>query len=242
MALEIYSKRFADLQRIIATYSNGTAKSVWYEKGGKKCCLASGQPSTDNLKFLCKMCARISFEELENLVECLGKCVKGGTAVNYFELSDGTDYNGNPTRLVLKDSPYQGLMVVMMKASNPVVEFASIDVDMDDPNHQPVNTATTTSDPKMAWSECFEKFYISKHDDLHQVQKSLREFCIDLNHRLIVDDESEFPDIPPPLPADFPTSTPKQLQKQTHPKQKKRRSRKTANKRWWWKSSKTIPK
>ena len=198
--MEVYGKRAANLVREVGVYANGTLKSVWYERFGKKCCLALGVPSKNKEKFLYTMSLHMSFEEMEMLVECLGKCVHNRSAVNYFELSKGTDWQGNPERLVLKASQYDGLIVVRMKSQRVPDEFID-DVNIDDPDPEPVRTnQPTTTAADVTWDECFEQFHISKSDNWSKIQSISCAFCVDINHMLNVDDKSELPPTPT-LPA-----------------------------------------
>ncbi|CAB3985831.1 Hypothetical predicted protein [Paramuricea clavata] len=166
---------------------------VFCKRWVQKCVLASGVKSKTNENFLHKTGIETSFEEVEELIEALGKCSKSPNAVNYHELSQTTNYKGEKFCLVLKNSEHQGLILVRMKRRAVVDKFDTVDLDNPDPKPLEEETPTTTN---IEWSECFEKFYIGKNDNWAKIKGILREFCIDLHHILSVDEES--PSISPP--------------------------------------------
>jgi hypothetical protein len=177
----------------LGSYQNGTTKMVFCKCWGQKCVLASGVKSKTNPKFLYKSGVEMSFEELEELVEALGKCTKAPGAVNYHELSETANWKGEKFRLVLKDSEYQGLVLVRMKSCAVADDF---DVEIDNPDPEPLEIDSQVPTTNVKWNECFDKFYMSKNDNWPNLKSTLREFCIDLNHILNVDEESQL--ISPP--------------------------------------------
>lgn len=128
---------------------------------------------------------RNKLDEVLELTDCLGKCSKLPNSMNYFELSESTDWKGDTHRLVLCDSDYQGLVLLRLKAC-----CEELDVDMgDDSDPDPDLDEQGTQSPKpiVEWSECFEKFYISKKDVCGQFQTTFHEFCNDVDHLMKVD-------------------------------------------------------
>ena len=122
--MEVYSRNFAFNQRILAQYQNKTTKLSWYEKFGKKFKLASGVLTTggDKKKFLCKTSFALSGDELLELCDRLSKATRQPGTFNDFHLAEGTDWSGNATRLVLRDSDYAGLVLVRLKSCTPDIE------------------------------------------------------------------------------------------------------------------------
>ena len=89
------------------------------------------------------MSLSLTLDEMLNLVECLGKAsntaasntaASNTAASNYFEISDGTDWNGDRTRLVLKDSEYAGLILVRMKADKSADKVEEDSNEEEDPD------------------------------------------------------------------------------------------------------------
>jgi hypothetical protein len=128
--------------------------------------------------------------------------------VNYAEISETTDAQGNSYRLVLKRSEYDGLLVCKLKSSKILDSFAVIDEGIADP--EPLSTDASQQPPAdtREWTECFGKFYINKNDDWMRIRAALREFCVEVNHILNVDDASRI-DVVPPSP---PTSSSQQVE------------------------------
>ena len=150
------------------------------------------------------MSLSLTLDEMLNLVECLGKA-SNTAASNYFDISDGTDWNGDRTRLVLKDSEYAGLILVRMKADKSAdkVEEDSNEEEDPDPDVAMVSEPPPPPPPQVEgeWVECFEKLYFSKKHDWHHFQSELQQFCGDVDHMKNVDKESKIPQPSPPAPA-----------------------------------------
>jgi hypothetical protein len=209
--IEVYSRNFAWNQRFLATYQNKTTKLAWYEKFGKKFKLASGVLTTggDKNKFLCKTSFALSGDELLALCDRLSKATRLPGTLNDFHLAEGTDWNGNVTRLVLRDSDYGGLVLVRLKSITADIQV--IEADDSDPDPDPADAEEATSSAaatNVEWSECFDKFYFSKKDDWGNFKKILLSLHADTQFMLSVDDEST---IPPQLPR---AVTPSIVQKQ----------------------------
>ena len=136
--LEVYSKRHAFNQRILAQYQNKTTKMVWFEKFGKKYYLASGVLTVggDKQRFMCKMNFAISGDEMLELCDRLSKASRIPGTFNDFSLADGSDWSGNPTRLVLRDSDYGGLVLVCLKSVKADIEV--VEADDSDPDRDPM--------------------------------------------------------------------------------------------------------
>ncbi|CAB3992441.1 Hypothetical predicted protein [Paramuricea clavata] len=136
----------------------------------------------------------MTFDELEELVKGLGKASKAPSHINYFEISESEDYLGNKYRLVLKDSEYLGLVVCKLKSCRAPDVFPDKIDEKGSP--LPISDQIGSHIPaeNVAWNECFDKFYINKNDDWLKIVRTLRSFCIDLNHIFNVDDESKIPD------------------------------------------------
>ena len=112
---------------------------------------------------------------------------------NYFEISETTDWTaGARVHLVLKESEYQGLVLCRLKAVAEDLEMmASDEEDSDNADPDPVEKiASEESVTNLEWNECFEKFYISKKDKWEHFASQLREFCIDVDNVVRVDNES----------------------------------------------------
>jgi hypothetical protein len=190
--LEVFSKRHACKQRVLAQYQNKTTKLVWYERFGKKYYMASGLLTTggDRKKFLCKTSFGCSGEELLELCDRLGKASRMPGTFNDFTLSESVDWSGAPTRLVLRDSDYSGLVVVRLKSVTPDIEVVEADDSDPDPDPMEENGETKIVADEVVWSECFEKFYFSKKDDWGGFKKDLLSLYGDIQRMIAIDDES----------------------------------------------------
>jgi hypothetical protein len=197
--LDVYSKNHAFNQRVLAQYQNETTKLVWYEKFGKKFKLASGVLTTggDKNKFLCKMSFALSGDEMLELCDRLSKATRQPGTFNDFHLAEGTDWSGNATRLVLRDSDYAGLVLVRLKSVTPDIEV--VEAEDSDPDPDPLDVEEIPSDAThVTWSECFEKFYFSKKDDWGNLKKILLSLHADTQSLLAIDAESTIPTAPTP--------------------------------------------
>ena len=180
---------------------------MFIKQFSKKCCLATGQMSQTTRKFLYNVGIDMSFEELESLTDALGTMSKLPHAVNYAEISETTDSQGNSYRLVLKRSEYDGLLVCKLKSSKILDSFAVIEDGISDPDPLPADALQQPPIHTREWTECFGKFYINKNDDWMKIRATLREFCVEVNHILNVDDASRI-DVVPPSPPPTTSSTP----------------------------------
>ncbi|CAB4021268.1 Hypothetical predicted protein [Paramuricea clavata] len=203
----VYGKRYANAQHLFETYANKTSKVGWYEKFDKKVHLASGVLARGGeTKFLYKTCIGITTDELLEVASCLKKAAHTPGASNEFCISEGTDYKGDSTKLVLRDSDYQGLVLLRLNAKKADIV---VDEDSDeDPDPEPVPVSGGGEDENfedvVEWSECFEKFYISKRDDWKKFNKVMLAIHNDVTHLNDVDLESVIP----------PAGEPPQMQKQ----------------------------
>ena len=190
--LEVFSKRHASSQRILAQYQNKTTKLVWYEKFGKKYYLASGVLTTggDRKKFLCKTSFGCSGEELLELCDRLSKATRMPGTFNDFSLGESLDWGGNPTRLVLRDSDYAGLVLLRLKSMRVDVEVVEAEDSDPDPDPMEEDTTMPIAVAEITWSECFEKFYFSKKDDWGGFKKNLLSLYEDVQRAIAVDEES----------------------------------------------------
>jgi hypothetical protein len=213
--LNVYRNEKTLAERVLGTYANHSSKAVFVKQFSKKCCLATGQMSQTTNKFLYQVSVEMSFDELESLTDAFGTMSKAPNAVNYAEISETRDSQGNSYRLVLKRSENDGLLVCKMKSSPVVDNFAVDQDDNPDPDPLPDNASQQPPPDTRTWTECFGKFYINKNDDWVKIRNSLREFCVEVNHLLNVDDASRIdvvPPTPPPSTSSTPsTSTPKPL-------------------------------
>jgi hypothetical protein len=194
--LEVFSKRHASAQRILAQYQNKTTKLAWYEKFGKKYYLASGVLTTggDRKKFLCKTSFGCTGEELLELCDRLSKASRMPGTFNDFSLGESLDWSGCPTRLVLRDSDYAGLVLVRLKSLR--VDIEVVEADDSDPDPDPMEESDEplpTAVAEITWSECFEKFYFSKKDDWGGFKKNLLSLYEDVQLIAAVDAESTIP-------------------------------------------------
>ena len=202
--LEVYSRNFACNQRVLAQYQNKTTKLAWYEKFGKKFKLASGVLTTggDKKRFLCKTSFPLSGDEMLELCDRLSKATRQPGTLNDFHLAEGTDWNGNATRLVLRDSDYGGLVLVRLKSVTPDIEVIEADDSDPDPDPMDSDESTTSTATHVEWSECFDKFYFSKKDDWGNFKKILLSLHADTQVLLAIDTESAIgaESAIPPLP------------------------------------------
>ena len=104
--LAVYKNEKIVNERVLGTYANHSTKIVFIKQFSKKCCLATGQKSHNTNKFLYSVGIDMSFEDLESLTDALGTISKSPNAVNYAEISETTDSQGNSYRLVLKRSEW----------------------------------------------------------------------------------------------------------------------------------------
>ncbi|CAB3989931.1 Hypothetical predicted protein [Paramuricea clavata] len=205
--VEIYKKYNTDLSKVLGQYgqaANATTKMIFVNRF-KKIGLASGKMSAGSVpKFCCKTVVEINLPELEEMLEALNKCSKQPGSVNYFELGESTAYSGDILKLVLKGSEYGWLCLCKLKKASVPDCFP---VDDDNPDPSPFSE-TPTDELKVEWSECFEKFYISKNEDWSEFGKKLRDFWHDINS-IWNDDGTE------PSTAEHPT--PRKNQPSTSP-------------------------
>lgn len=209
-------------EKVLGTYHNHSSKVVFIKQFSKKCCLATGQMSQATSKFLYNVGVEMTFEELENcLTDAFRTMSKAPEAVNYAEISETQDQQGNTYRLVLKRSEYDGLLVCKLKSGREIDSFAATE---DNPDPEPLANDDAQQPPPdtRTWTECFGKFYVNKNDDWVNLQGRLREFCVQVNHILNVNDEASSLDVVPPTPprstsatVDVPPVGPPQVQRQT---------------------------
>ncbi|CAB3989373.1 Hypothetical predicted protein [Paramuricea clavata] len=160
--IEIYGKQFTLCEFVFATNENQNKKLVWFEKINKKCCLSSVAP-TSGVQHLYKMKMPLSRDEIVEFAEHFAN-VKKGTEVNQL-LSEGEDYLGQPTRLVLATSKYKGLVLSRYLADKPTITVVTHIPDGDEDPDAPVEPNGNTSVPELLWREQFAKFYVGKNDD-----------------------------------------------------------------------------
>ncbi|CAB3984010.1 Hypothetical predicted protein [Paramuricea clavata] len=188
----VYGKHYANAQHLFESYANKTSKVGWYEKFDKKVHLASGVLARGGeTKFLYKTCIAITTDELLEVAEQLKKAARVPGASNEFCISEGTDYKGDETKLVLRDSDYQGLVLLHMNAKKADIVVA--DEDSDDPDPEPVNVEDDEAVEDVEWFDCFEKFFISKRDDWKKFAKIMLAIHQDVTHLNDVDRESLIP-------------------------------------------------
>jgi hypothetical protein len=195
--LAVYKNEIIVNERVLGTYANHSTKIVFIKQFSKKCCLATGQKSQNTNKFLYSVGIDMSFEDLESLTDALGTMSKSPNAVNYAEISETTDSQGNSYRLVLKRSEYDGLLVCKLKSGKVLDSFAATDDGIPDPDPLPTDESQQPPADTREWTECFGKFYINKNDDWLKIRNKLREFCVEVNHILNVDDASRINVVPP---------------------------------------------
>lgn len=158
--VEIYEKRNATHIKTIGEYQNKTKKLVWYERYNQKCCLASAAPTSSGEKNLYKMKVSLTRDELLAFYECLVKAKKGGR--HDFILSEGEDFQKNPTCLVLRDSKYSGLVLHRMNAEKPLEEMTTgVPSGDEDDTDLVLTTPTSVPEVELVWVEAWAKFYIS---------------------------------------------------------------------------------
>jgi hypothetical protein len=188
---EVFGKRHGSCQHLFGTYANKTSKLGWYEKFDKKVHLASGSIAKGGqAKFLYKTCIGITPDETLELAEQLGYVSRTSGVSNNICISEGVDYKGDVTKLVLRDSDFQGLVLLRMNANKPDIVVEEPDDSDLDP--EPVDTIDIEDD-EVEWYDCFEKFYISKRDDWKKIQKVLLAIHADVVHLNAVDKESYIP-------------------------------------------------
>ena len=107
-------------EKVLGTYANHSSKAVFIKQFSKKCCLATGQMSQTTSKFLYTVGVEMTFDELESLTDAFGSMSKSPKAVNYAEISETQDSQGNTYRLVLKRSEYDGLLVCKLKSGREI--------------------------------------------------------------------------------------------------------------------------
>ena len=168
--------------------------------------LASGKMSTGSTpKFLYKTSVKFSYEVLLEIVEALSKCNPTGGVVNYYEIHDSTNRKGELTRLVLKNSEYGGLVLCYMKCDNIPDSFPSDD---DDEDPAPASSSRQAEPVAQIWSQCFEKFFISKNENWRDFGKALREYYLTLDEYWSETQPAPRPPTPPPTtPTPNPTSS-----------------------------------
>lgn len=130
-------------------------------------------------------------DEMLMFYECLVKAKKGGR--NDFILSEGEDYQKNPTRLVLRDSKYQGLILHRMTAERALDEMVT-DVPSGDEDVDGVMASQPLKPTvELEWVEAWAKFYVSKNEDWLHVAKVIKSFLAEVDHEMEVDSESTIP-------------------------------------------------
>ena len=185
-SVEIYEKRNASHVKTIGDYQNKTRKLIWYERFNQKCCLASVAPTSSGEKNLYKMKLSLTRDEMLRFYECLVKAKKGGR--NDFILSEGEDYQKNPTRLVLRDSKLT-YMTAERALDKMVTDVPSGDEDVDGVmDSQPLKPTV-----ELEWLEAWAKFYVSKNEDWLHVAKVIKYFLAEVDHEMEVDSESTIP-------------------------------------------------
>jgi hypothetical protein len=171
--LSVYKNEKILNEKVLGTYANHNTKVVFLKQFSKKCCLATGQMAQKSRKFLYNVGIDMSFEELESLTDALGTMSKSPHVVNYAEISETTDSQGNSYRLVLKRSEYDGLLVCKLKSGKILDSFAATDEGIVDPDPLPADTQQQPPVDTREWTECFGKFYINKNDDWMRIRANL---------------------------------------------------------------------
>jgi hypothetical protein len=202
-------------EKVLGTYANHSSKTMFIKQFSKKCCLATGQMSQTTNKFLYNVGVEMTFDELESLTDAFGSMSKSPNAVNYAEISETHNSQGNTYRLVLKRSEYDGLLVCKLKRGRQIDSFVAEDVNPD-PEPLPADESQQPPPDTRTWTECFGKFYVNKNDDWLKMRNNLREFCVDINHILNVDDASRI-DVVPPTPPPTTSAEPLLSQPATEP-------------------------
>jgi hypothetical protein len=185
--MEVYGKRNVLCQHVLSTYKNKTTQMGWFERYGEKFYFASGvcTKGGDQSKFVYKTSIGISGDETLQLCEGLGKATRLPSTFNDFCLSEGTDWQGNSTRLMLCDSDFGGLVMLRLKACKPDIEIVEADDSDPDPDPMEDDDAELPMDPDAGcavWNECFEKFYFSKKDDWQKFRKTILAMYEDVQH------------------------------------------------------------
>jgi hypothetical protein len=135
------------------------------------------------------------------LCDRLSKATRQPGTFNDFHLAEGTDWSGNATRLVLRDSDYSGLVLIRLKSVTPDIEV--IEAEDSEPDPDPLDVEEIPADAThVTWSECFEKFYFSRKDDWGDFKKILLSLHADTQSLLAIDAESTISTAPaPPTPS-----------------------------------------
>jgi hypothetical protein len=178
---EVYKKQYTSNTTVLGSYNNGaTTKMCFATAYRKQVHLASGKMSKGaEPKFLYKMDLAMKLSELQAMVEALDRCSKGVDALNYHEFGEYTDYKGDTFRLILKNSDFGGLVATKVQSRSLPDEFPDDDpLETCDPDPTPDNHIESA--PAVEWSECFEKFYISKNEDWKELGHKLRDCCDEL--------------------------------------------------------------
>ena len=201
---EIYKKQHNLSSVVLGEYGDGGNKTtkMAFADNFKNVELASGKMSQGSTpKFLCKTSVKFGHEVLLDIFEAISKCSNTDGAVNYFELHDHTNWKGELMRLVLKKSEYGGLVLCYMKRDNIPDSFPSDD-DNEDP--APATTSHQAEPVQQSWSQCFEKFFISKNENWDAMGRTLREYYISLDEYWSETNPAPKPPTPPPT---TPTTT-----------------------------------
>jgi hypothetical protein len=170
---EIYRKQGTVVELVLGHYACNTTKMAFATTYRQQVHLASGKLSKgDEPKFLYKIALTMSYPELLAMLEAFDRCSKDH--VNYHEFGEFTDFKGQVNRLVLKTSDYGGLVALKSQRMSQPDEFGD-DEESTDPDPKTTNEVISSSDV-VQWTECFEKFYISKNEDWSAMSKNLREF------------------------------------------------------------------
>ena len=212
---EIYKKQFTLSNAVLGEYGDGGNRTtkMAFADNLKNVELASGKMSVGSIpKFLYKTSVKFSYEVLLEIIEALSKCSQAGGVVNYYEIHDTTNRKGELMRLVLKNSEYGGLVLCYMKCDNVPDSFPSDDDDDEDPA-----PASTSQEPiAQIWSQCFEKFFISKNENWCDFGKALREYYLTLDEYWSETQPAPKPPTPPPT-TPTPSSTSSESYKRKTP-------------------------
>ena len=104
-----------------------------------------------------------------------------------------------------------GLLVCKLKSGKVLDSFAATEDGIPDPDPLPADESQQPPTDTREWTECFGKFYINKNDDWLKIRNNLREFCVEVNHILNVDDASRIDVVPPSPPPSTSTAGPVQV-------------------------------
>jgi hypothetical protein len=195
---EIYKKQHGLSSTVLGEYGEFKTTKMAFADNFKNVELASGKMSQGMpKKFLYKTSVKFHYEVLLEIVEALGKCSTSAGSVNYHEIHESTNRKGEPTKLVLKNSEYGGLMLCYMTSESVPDSFPS-----DDDEEDPVPSTTIGSVPeKQEWSQSFEKFFISKHENWRQLGQKLREYYLTLEDYWTETQPAPKPPTPPTTPT-----------------------------------------